>query len=242
MLIIPAIDLIDGNCVRLDQGKADQKTVYSNNPSEIAKKFADAGAKRLHVVDLDGAFKGLPSNINAFSEIRKHFDGIIEFGGGIRSFEDIKKITDAGADKIILGTMAYQSHDFVKECIDKFGDIFIVGIDAKDGYVAVKGWVETTKIKAADLAVDMQKIGIKSIIFTDIARDGMLTGPNIDSLKHMLDSVSIKIISSGGISKMEDLEKIANLKHPGIEGVIIGKALYTGAIDINEVIKCWQNE
>ena len=149
---------------------------------------------------------------------------------------------EAGADKIILGTMAYQSHSFVKECIKKFGDIFIVGIDAKNGYVAVKGWVETTKIKAADLAVDMQDIGIKSIIYTDIARDGMLTGPNIESLKSMLGSVSIKIISSGGISKMEDLEKIAKLNHPGIEGVIIGKAIYTGAIDINEVIKCWQNE
>jgi len=242
MLIIPAIDLIDGNCVRLDQGKANHKTVYSDNPSEIANKFSDAGAKRLHVVDLDGAFKGLPSNINAFKQIRKNFNGIIEFGGGIRTFEDIEKIIEAGADRIILGTMAYKSHDFVKQCIEKFGDIFIVGIDAKNGYVAVKGWVETTQVTAADLALDMQKIGIKSIIFTDIARDGMLTGPNIESLKNMLDSVSIKIISSGGISKMSDLEKIAELKHPAIEGVIIGKALYTGAINIDEVIKCWQKE
>ncbi|MCD6460461.1 1-(5-phosphoribosyl)-5-[(5-phosphoribosylamino)methylideneamino]imidazole-4-carboxamide isomerase [bacterium] len=242
MLIIPAIDLIDGKCVRLDQGKADKKTVYSNNPSDIAENFSFAGAKRLHVVDLDGAFKGSPENIKALSAIRKNFKGIIEFGGGIRTFGDIEKILSAGADRIILGTMAYKSHDFVKECINKYGDIFIVGIDAKNGYVAVKGWVETTKIKAVDLACDMEFLGIKKIIFTDIARDGMLKGPNIESLKKMLKSVSIKIISSGGISKIDDIRKIAELKHPAVEGIIIGKALYTGAIDINEVIKCWQNE
>jgi len=241
-MIIPAIDLKDGKCVRLVQGKADDVTVFSNNPGEIALKWHDCGASRLHVVDLDGAFEGSPKNLDGLKCIRKHFEGIIEFGGGVRTEEDIKKLRDIGIDRIVLGTMAYQSETFVKKCLDQFGKIFIAGIDAKNGMVAIKGWIETTELKAVDLAVNMQNMGISEIIFTDIMCDGMLQGPNIDSLKKILGFVNIPVISSGGISSVDDIRRLVPLKKEGLGGVIIGKALYTGDIDLKEVIRCWQKE
>ncbi len=241
MIIIPAIDLKNGKCVRLSQGKADQQTVYSENPQEIAQQFHVAGAKRLHVVDLDGAFEGSPKNIKQVEAIRNAFEGTIEFGGGVRTVDDIKTLKSIGVDKIIIGTMAIQSEEFVQQSIDTYGDIFIAGIDANNGYVAVKGWVETTTIEATVLAKKMEQIGINEIIFTDIARDGMLTGPNIASLQKMLDAFSGTIIASGGISAPADLEKLAPLEKDGLSGAIIGKALYTGAINLDEVIQCWQN-
>lgn len=241
MVIIPAIDLKNGNCVRLSQGKADQQTVYSDNPRDIAAQFAAAGAQRLHVVDLDGAFDGSPKNIRQVEKIREAFTGTLEFGGGVRTMDDIHTLTSIGVDKIIIGTMAIRDEQFVHLSIDTYGDIFIAGIDANNGYVAVKGWVETTSVLATDLAKKMDRLGIREIIFTDIARDGMLTGPNIDSLKKMLDTFSGSIIASGGISSPSDIENLAPLEPHGLGGVIIGKALYTGAIKLDEVISCWQN-
>lgn len=242
MLIIPAIDLREGKCVRLVQGKADKQTVFSEDPAKVAARWQDAGAKRLHVVDLDGAFAGEPQNLEQFSNIRNNFKGIIEFGGGIRTEHDIKSLLNRGADRIILGTMACQSEDFIKQSIASFGNKFIAGIDARNGFVAIKGWVETTELRAESLGKTMESLGISEIIYTDILRDGMLTGPNLESLKDMLSAVSIPIIASGGIGSVNDLEQLAPLQQDGLSGVIIGKALYTGAIDINEVIQCWQKE
>lgn len=240
MDIIPAIDLRGGKCVRLHQGQADEQIVFAEQPEKVADKFQKAGAKRLHVVDLDGAFDGAPVNTDQFAKIRKKFDGIIEFGGGIRTEQDVEKILSLGADKIILGTMACRSEDFILSCIKKFGDIFIAGIDARDGFVAIKGWVETTDIRAEDLGVRMQTLGISEIIFTDILRDGTLVGPNIDSLRVMADSLKIPVIASGGISSIKDIEDIVKIENSGVSGIIIGKALYTGKIDLEEVINCWQ--
>ncbi|MDX9702535.1 MAG: 1-(5-phosphoribosyl)-5-[(5-phosphoribosylamino)methylideneamino]imidazole-4-carboxamide isomerase [Candidatus Auribacterota bacterium] len=242
MIIIPAIDLKNAKCVRLSQGKADQQTVYSDNPAQIAQQFYTAGAKRIHVVDLDGAFEGSPKNIKQLEQIRSAFSGVLEFGGGVRTMDNIKTLISIGVDKIIIGTMAIQSEQFVRNCIDTYGDIFIAGIDANNGFVAVKGWVETTSIEAVILAKKMKEIGISEIIFTDIARDGMLTGPNISSLTKILNGFSGSVIASGGISSPADLEKLVPLVKEGLTGAIIGKALYTGAINLNEVIKCWQNE
>ncbi len=242
MLIIPAIDLRDGKCVRLVQGKAYEQTTFSSSPAEVALKWNKAGAKRLHVVDLDGAFCGEIKNIDHVKSIRANFDGIIEFGGGIRTDKDIDKLLSAGVDRIILGTMAYQDEEFVTHCCDKYGKIFIAGIDARGGFVAIKGWVETTDIHATTLARKMESLGIQEIIFTDIMCDGMLTGPNIESLRTILNTVSIPVIASGGISSPNDLEKLSRLEKEGLLGAIIGKALYTGDININEVIQCWQSE
>jgi len=241
-MIIPAIDLKDGKCVRLVQGKAQDVTVFSDDPGETAFKWYSAGAMRLHVVDLDGAFNGSPQNLEGLRKIRERFKGIIEFGGGVRTENDIRVLLDYGVDKIVLGTMAYQSDNFVCQCLEKFGNIFIAGIDAKNGMVAIKGWVETTELKAVSLAKKMQELGIGEIIFTDIMRDGMLQGPNISSLRKILSVVDIPVISSGGISTIDDIRKLSSLKNEGLEGVIVGKALYTGDIDLGEMIKCWQNE
>ncbi|RJP56661.1 MAG: 1-(5-phosphoribosyl)-5-[(5-phosphoribosylamino)methylideneamino]imidazole-4-carboxamide isomerase [Candidatus Auribacter fodinae] len=241
MIIIPAIDLRDGKCVRLTQGRADKQTVFSDSPAEVAKRWQDAGAQRLHVVDLEGAFEGTPKNASAVEQIRHVFDGIIEFGGGIRTTQDIDLMIGTGVDRIILGTKVYQSHDFVKQCISIYGDMFIAGIDAKDGMVAIKGWVETTDISAVELARSMETLGIKEIIFTDIACDGMMAGPNIKSLKEVLQAVKISVIASGGISNKTDLNALAQIGNKRLTGAIIGKALYTGDINLQEVIECWQN-
>lgn len=240
MYIIPAIDLRGGKCVRLHQGQADEQVVFGEQPAKMAEKFQKAGAKRLHVVDLDGAFDGVPINTDQFAKIREKFGGIIEFGGGIRTEQDVDKMLGFGADKIILGTMACQSEEFILKCIKRFGDVFIAGIDARNGFVAIKGWVETTNIKAEDLGVRMQTLGISEIIFTDILRDGTLVGPNIESLKIMADSIKIPVIASGGISCEKDVADIVKIENSGVTGIIIGKALYTGKIDLEEVIKCWQ--
>lgn len=242
MLIIPAIDLRDGKCVRLVQGKANEQTTFSTSPEEVAARWQYAGAKRLHVVDLDGAFLGEPKNLDQVKDIRAVFQGIIEFGGGVRTLLDIERLLALGIDKIILGTMACQSEQLVAEWVKKYGNIFIAGIDARGGYVAIKGWVETTPIRACSFGQKIESMGIREIIFTDIMRDGMMSGPNIDSLQAMLKSVSIPVIASGGVSSVNDIEKLIPLEKDGLKGIIIGKALYTGDININEVIQCWQNE
>lgn len=241
MIIIPAIDLRDGKCVRLVQGKADQQTVFSDSPAEVARRWHDAGAQRLHVVDLDGAFEGLPKNIHLLESIRNNFDGIIEFGGGVRTSEAIETLLGLGVDRIILGTVIYESKSFVQNCINRYGNIFIAGIDANNGKVAIKGWVETTELDAVELAVSVEKMGFSEIIFTDIARDGMMAGPNLKSLKRILDAVSIPVIASGGVSSKKDLNDLIPLQRDGLLGPIIGKALYTGDLNLEEVIECWQN-
>ncbi|MFN3481083.1 MAG: 1-(5-phosphoribosyl)-5-[(5-phosphoribosylamino)methylideneamino]imidazole-4-carboxamide isomerase [Thermodesulfovibrionales bacterium] len=235
MLIIPAIDLKNGKCVRLLQGRADATTEYSDNPVEMAKRWASLGARLIHIVDLDGAFTGDQKNIESIKEIRKAVTLDIEVGGGIRDMERIEMLLGLGINRVILGTVAIERPELVKEACKRFPERIIAGIDARDGRVAIKGWVETTDIKATELALRMQDYGVWGIIYTDISRDGMLTGPNIPTIKEMVETVNIPVIASGGVSSIDDIKRLKEIK--GLYGVITGKALYTGAIDLKEAIK-----
>ena len=235
MQIIPAIDLKEGKCVRLRQGKFDEITVYYDNPEEAAIRWQKEGAKVLHVVDLDGAKKGILSNLSSIKKIREVFHGEIEVGGGIRKKEDIELLLNSGIDRVILGTIAVENPDFVKEVCKLFPQRIIAGIDARDGYVAVKGWVELTKIKATELAQRMQEYGVWGIIYTDISRDGMLTGPNIEATKALVESLTIPVIASGGVSSIEDIKRLSVIEK--LWGVITGKAIYSGAINLKEAIE-----
>jgi phosphoribosylformimino-5-aminoimidazole carboxamide ribotide isomerase len=234
MIIIPAIDLKDGKCVRLLQGKKDEVTVYSDDPADMAKKWVDMGARLLHVVDLDGAFSGEQKNFERIKEIRKAIQIPIQLGGGIRDIKRIEQLADIGVDRMILGTSAAKDPDMVPKACEKFKDRVLVGIDAKDGKVAVKGWVEVTELDAIKFAKDMEFAGASGIIYTDISRDGMMTGPNIEAMAKMVKSVKIPVIASGGVSKLEDIDNLMQIKD--LWGVITGKALYSGAMDLKSAI------
>lgn len=235
MQIIPAIDLKDGKCVRLRQGKFSEVTVYYDNPEDAALRWQNEGAQVLHVVDLDGAKNGKISNLTSIKKIREVFRGAMEVGGGIRRIEDIELLFTLGIDRIILGTIAAQSPEFVKKVCKKFPQKIIVGIDAKDGLVAVKGWVKVTELRATELALKMQDYGIWGIIYTDISRDGMLVGPNIEATKALVEAVKVPVIASGGVSSLEDIKKMAEI--PKLWGVITGKAIYSGAINLKEAME-----
>ena len=235
MIIIPAIDLKDGKCVRLLQGKKDEVTVYSDDPAKMAKQWVDMGARLLHVVDLDGAFSGEQKNIERIKEIRKAIQIPMQLGGGIRDIKTIAELADIGVDRMILGTSAAKDPDMVARACEKFKDRVLVGIDAKDGKVAVKGWVEVTELDAIKFAKDMESAGAAGIIYTDISRDGMMTGPNIDAMAKMVKSVKIPVIASGGVSKLEDVKNLMQIKD--LWGVITGKALYSGAMDLKSAIE-----
>ncbi|NLY11356.1 MAG: 1-(5-phosphoribosyl)-5-[(5-phosphoribosylamino)methylideneamino]imidazole-4-carboxamide isomerase [Firmicutes bacterium] len=237
MIIIPAIDIIDGQCVRLKQGDYSQTTVYHSNPVEVAQEFERLGAELIHVVDLDGAKAGTLQNLDLILKMAEALSIPIELGGGIRDFETVKKVLNSGVQRVILGTAVLHNPPWLKEAIDAFGERIIIGIDAKDGYVAVDGWLETTTVPSLTLAETMHKIGVQEIIYTDIARDGMLQGPNLEGLK-MMSKAGVKLIASGGISTIEDVQKVKELEEShGVCGAIIGKALYTGAIDLAEAIE-----
>lgn len=235
MIVIPAIDLKDGKCVRLLQGKKDEVTVYSNDPAEMAKQWVDQGARLLHVVDLDGAFSGEQKNFERIREIRKAIQVPIQLGGGIRDIARIEQLADIGVDRMILGTSAAKDPDMVARACEKFKGRVLVGIDARDGKVAVKGWVEVTKLDAIKFAKDMELAGASGIIYTDISRDGMMTGPNIEAMAKMVKSVKIPVIASGGVSKLDDIENLMQIKD--LWGVITGKALYSGALDLKSAIE-----
>lgn len=235
MLIVPAIDLIDGVCVRLIQGDFQQKTVYSADPIQVAQDFVSAGAQRIHVVDLDGARVGKPQNLSVIERIAAAVSVEIEFGGGLRDSDAVAAAFAAGAQRIVLGTAALTHPEWVSELIATYGDQIVVGIDAKDGLVAVGGWLEQTKVPALELAKQMHSLGVKEIIYTDIKRDGMLSGPNYEALKS-LGSTGIKIVASGGISSIEDILNLCQLYDYGVYAAIIGKALYTKQIDLAEAI------
>ncbi len=240
MIVIPAIDLKDGKCVRLLQGRKEDVTVYSDNPAEMAEKWVDMGARLLHVVDLDGAFTGEQKNFNSISEIRKAIHIPIEVGGGIRNIGRIETLVDLGVDRIIIGTSAAKDPDMVKDACEKFPGKVLVGIDAKDGKVAVKGWVEITELGAIKFAKQMQDIGAAGIIYTDISRDGMLTGPNIEAMAKMVKAVDIPVIASGGVSKLDDIKDLKKIDN--LWGVITGKALYSGALDLKAAIEISQED
>ncbi len=236
MLIIPAIDLKDGKCVRLQQGLMDKATIYSDDPAATACHWESQGAELLHVVDLDGAFAGVSRNLDAIKAIRNAVTMTIEVGGGIRDIAAIDTLASIGINRIILGTAAIENPAFVREACKKFPGKIIVGIDAKDGMVAIKGWAEVTSMQAVDLAMQMQEAGATAIIYTDIKRDGMLSGPNITATKTLADALHIPVIASGGVSTMQDIQNILAARHSGISGVITGKAIYNGSLNLREAI------
>jgi len=235
VIIIPAIDLKDGKCVRLLQGKQEEVTVYSDEPAAMAKHWVSLGAELLHVVDLDGAFTGEQKNFDKIKAVRDAIDIPIEIGGGIRNIERIEKLISLGVDRIIIGTSAAKNPDMVRRACEKFLNKVLVGIDAKGGKVAVKGWVEVTELDAIEFAQKMQEVGVAGIIYTDISRDGMLVGPNIDAMSKMVSSVNIPVIASGGVSRLDDIRSLKQIKD--LWGVITGKALYEGALDLKQAIE-----
>ena len=233
MRIYPAIDIKDGKCVRLTQGSFSDVTVYGDEPVEIAKKWELSGAEFLHTVDLDGAQKGSGINRKVIIKIAQTLKIPVQTGGGIRTIEDIRELIDGGVSRVILGTVAVKNPELVDAAIKEFGDKIAVGIDAKDGLVAISGWEEVSSVSALELAEEMCKKGVKTIIYTDIATDGMLSGPNLSAMKQMADSVSADIIASGGVGSIDD---ILSLIPTGVEGVIVGKALYAGKVDLKDAI------
>lgn len=237
MLVIPAIDIKGGKCVRLVQGKMDQETVYSTNPVEVAKKWQSLGAEFLHIVDLDGAVAGEPKNTNTIEAIADAISIPFQVGGGIRDVETINLYLTMGASRIILGTAALEKSWFVREACEMHHGQILVGIDARDGKVAIKGWEHLTDKAAAELAKELEDAGVAGIIYTDISRDGMLKGPNIEGTKALAQSVKIPIIASGGVSNIDDIKKLKEIESAGVVGVITGKAIYTGSLNLAEAIK-----
>lgn len=233
MIIYPAIDIKDGRCVRLVQGKFNDVTVYSDHPVEMALKFEQLGAQYLHVVDLDGARLGEPQNIAAISGMAVKVGIPLQLGGGIRSIEMMEIILCKGIQRVILGTSAVKDPELVKKAVQTFGSSLAVAIDAKNGMVAIEGWAKTSEFTAIGFAKKMEDLGAKIIIYTDISRDGMLKGPNLKAMEDMAKAVNIEVIASGGITSLQDIK---NLKEIGMAGAIVGKALYTGDIDLQEAI------
>jgi len=233
--VIPAIDIKGGKVVRLSQGDASKETIYSHSPIEIARRWASAGVELIHVVDLDGALTGRLVNFDIVKEMAESVKVKIELGGGIRDADTIQMILDAGIDKVVIGTRALDN-DFLKDIGKRFGPSIVAGIDAKDGLVRTKGWVSETGTKAIDLAKRIEAEGIRTIIYTDISRDGMMEGPNIPGLEAMLESVKIDVIASGGVSTIDDLRELKALESKGLVGVIVGKALYEGKLDLSEAV------
>ena len=233
MLLIPAIDLKDGHCVRLKQGDMDQSTIFSEDPAAMARKWVEAGARRLHLVDLNGAFAGKPQNHAAIKAIlREVGDDIpVQLGGGIRDLDTIERYIDDGLRYVIIGTAAVKNPGFLKDACVAFGGHIIVGLDAKDGKVATDGWSKLTGHEVADLGKKFEDYGVESIIYTDIGRDGMLSGINIEATVKLAQALTIPVIASGGLSNMADIDKLCAVESDGIEGVICGRAIYSGDLD-----------
>jgi phosphoribosylformimino-5-aminoimidazole carboxamide ribotide isomerase len=233
MLLIPAIDLKDGHCVRLKQGDMDQSTTFGEDPAAMARKWVDAGARRLHLVDLNGAFAGKPKNYAAIKAILKEVGSEIpvQLGGGIRDLDTIEKYIDGGLRYVIIGTAAVKNPGFLKDACSAFGGHIIVGLDAKDGKVATDGWSKLTGHEVVDLAKKFEDWGVESIVYTDIGRDGMLTGINIEATVKLAQALTIPVIASGGLGSMRDIENLCAVEHEGIEGVICGRAIYSGDLD-----------
>jgi phosphoribosylformimino-5-aminoimidazole carboxamide ribotide isomerase len=233
MNLIPAIDLKQGQCVRLRQGRMEDSTVFSDDPVAMASKWVLQGCKRLHLVDLDGAFEGKPVNADAIEAISAAYPDLpIQIGGGIRTIETVAAYIEAGVSYVIIGTQAVRSPDFVTKLCVEFPGKVIVGIDARDGMVAVQGWAESSDQSAEDLAKKFEDQGVSSIVYTDISRDGMMQGVNVEATSQLASAVSIPVIASGGVTDMNDIILLNEVKQTGIEGVIIGRALYEGTISL----------
>jgi len=236
VIVIPAIDLKEGKCVRLEQGLMERDTVFNDNPGAQARIWQDQGAQLLHIVDLDGAFAGEPKNRAAIEEIVKALAIPTQLGGGIRDIPTIEAYLDMGIDRVIIGTAAQRNPELVEEACRRFPGRIVVGIDAKNGMVAVQGWAEVTGVTAVDLARKFEGFGVSAIVYTDISRDGMMQGPNIEATKGLAESVSIPVIASGGVSSLQDIRNLLEVERSGVTGVITGKAIYTGALNLAEAI------
>lgn len=237
MIVIPAIDIRDGKCVRLLQGDFDRTTVYSDDPVYMARKWQEKGAERIHVVDLDGSRTGRPQNRDVIKRIAREIDVPLQVGGGIRDIETVSDYIEMGVGYIIVGTVALKDRAFVIEACKRFNDSLILGIDARDGKVAVEGWTESTNLTPLEIARSYEGCGLAAIVYTDIRRDGMETGINIESTKELAESVNIPIIASGGVAGIDDIGKLIEVEASGIMGVITGKALYEGTLNLEEAVK-----
>ena len=233
MLIIPAIDLKDGKCVRLKQGVMEESTIFSENPVEIAKQWIDLGARRLHLVDLNGAFAGKPVNESAIKAIVKEVGGAIpiQLGGGIRNLDTVEKYLNNGVDYIIIGTAAVKNPGFLHEACYAFPGQIIVGLDAKEGEVAIDGWAKLTGHNVIELAKKFEGYGVEAIIYTDIGRDGMLNGLNIEATEKLAEALTIPVIASGGVTNLEDIKNLCSIAYSGVSGAITGRAIYEGTLD-----------
>jgi len=235
MIIIPAIDLKDGQCVRLRKGIMEDTTVFSNNPTEMASKWVAEGARRLHLVDLNGAFEGRPINADCVNEITRSFPDLpVQIGGGIRDLQTANAYIEAGISYLIIGTMAVTNPNFVKNLCDEFPNKIIVGLDANNGLVATDGWAKQTDIDVVELSKKYEQYGVSSIIYTDIARDGMMQGVNVEATANLAKKTSIPIIASGGITNLDDIAALLKNAHHGIKGAITGRAIYEGQLDFND--------
>lgn len=233
MLIIPAIDLKDGKCVRLRQGRMDDDTVFDDDPVAVALRWVQQGARRVHLVDLDGAFAGVPRNADIVKAIcRACGDTPVQIGGGIRSLDTARAYLDAGIRYLIIGTLAVKQPEFVDQLCTEFPGSVIVGLDANDGFVATEGWAEASTVTAVSLAQRFENVGVSAIVYTDISRDGMMQGVNTEATAKLADAVNIPIIASGGVTDISDIESLGRERHRGIEGAIVGRALYEGSIDL----------
>ena len=237
MKIFPAIDIKDKRCVRLIKGDFDNKTEYEMSPMEQAGKYKEYGFKNLHMVDLDGALTGETVNLNIIQEIVKKFDLKIEVGGGVRSIDSIKKYTDVGVEKVIIGSAAIKDKNFLEEACDKFPNQIALGLDAKDGYLSVSGWKENSNKLTLDFLKEVNDLGISRLIYTDINQDGMKQGPNFDETFKVADTSNCPVIISGGVSSIDDIKKAKELNNKNIEGIIVGKAIYDGDINLDELVK-----
>lgn len=239
MEIIPAIDLINGECVRLYQGNYGKKTVYSPDPASVALRWQSEGASRLHIVDLDGAAEGKLCNLSAIKEITESVNIPVQVGGGIRHMETIEQLVRLGIERAILGTAAVENPGFVREACSKYGEHIIIGIDARDGLVATRGWLKKSSVMASELAIAMVGLGAVRFIYTDISRDGTLTSPNFEAIAGLVSQLNVPVIAAGGISSVHDLVRLAG---SGVEAAIVGQAIYTGDVILEQAIKALSGE
>jgi phosphoribosylformimino-5-aminoimidazole carboxamide ribotide isomerase len=238
MMIYPAIDILNGHCVRLRQGRKEDETIYGDDPSEVARRWESLGASYIHVVDLDGAFSGSSQNELSLRGILGAVNIPIQIGGGVRSKSDVERLINLGVDRVIIGTAAVTNPDFVIEAVTGWGAAqVVVGIDARDGQVAVQGWESTSQISALEVALSVKAAGVKRVVYTDIARDGMMSGPNVEATRRLARDSGLKVIASGGVSAMEDLDLVAETEADGVDGVIVGKALYEGTVNLSDAVQ-----
>lgn len=242
MIIIPAIDLRGGRCVRLTQGRATEETVYSENPVDVARRWYEAGAEMLHIVNLDGALgKDDQGSLKALERILQEVNIPVQFGGGIRSVDDVRRLDELGATRIVLGTTAIENPVLLEHVIGEYGSTIVVGIDAHDGKVAVRGWEKVSEIDALTFALKVADMGVARIVYTDISRDGMLTGVNLEATKSIGESTGLNVTASGGVSSLEDIYALRELEEFGIDSVIVGKALYEGRFTLEDALDAAEN-